>query len=87
MKFSRVPLSRLVLRVIVSALGAAAIAFGSTLSAALVQTGEMKEGTYWIVLAAVVGAIGKDIQSNLSHPPGSEHFERRAPEAPPAPPG
>ena len=79
MRFSRVPLSRLVLRVIVSAFGAGAIAFGSTLSAALVQSGELTQGTYWIVLAAVVGAIGKDIQSNLSHPPGSEHFARRPP--------
>lgn len=66
------PLSRLVLRVIASALGAGAIAFGSTVSAALVQSGTMTEGTMWIVAAAVVGAIGKDVQSSLSRAPGQE---------------
>lgn len=74
MRFSKVPLSRLVLRVIASALGAGAIAFGSTVSAALVQSGEMTQGTQWIIAAAVVGAIGKDIQSSLSRAPGQEEL-------------
>ena len=66
------PFSRIVLRVIVSALGAGAIAFGATLSAALVQSGTLTEGTQWIVLAAVVGAVGKDLQASLSQSPGQE---------------
>lgn len=69
MKFAKVPLSRLVLRVIASAFGAGAIAFSTTVSAALINTTELRKGTGWIILAAVLGAIGKDVQASLSRSP------------------
>lgn len=62
-------MSRRMSRLIASAFAAGGVAFGSTVAAALSDGGQMSKSTYWIILAAIIGAMAKDVQASLSEPP------------------
>ncbi len=57
-------------RMIASAIAAGAIAFGTAVATAFANASTINDATCWIIIGAVVAAVGKDVQSGLSEPPG-----------------